>query len=65
MNGFDIRFARLLSEKLNDAAEDRAKTIALGMPQDWAVYREQVGYLRALQDISEHMKEIEKKLNEA
>lgn len=65
MNGFDIRFARLLSEKLNDAAEDRAKTIALGMPQDWAAYREQVGYLRALRDISEHMKEIEKKLNEA
>ena len=48
MQVFETKFERLIVEKLQKAYQKKADEIANGVPVE--IYREQVGYLRALKD---------------
>ena len=44
------RFHSILESKINEAVENRSKSIASGDASDYAHYRENVGYIRGLQE---------------
>lgn len=40
---------------VRDKRADRAQTVALGRPTDWAEYRESVGYIEALGEVEQEI----------
>ena len=55
-----IAFHRRLREKLAETIANETDRITSGEYRDYAVYREQVGYLRALKTVLDLAEEIER-----
>lgn len=54
-----VVFHRRLREKLTEHMNNEIERMVSGDYKDYAVYREQVGYLRALQTVLDLAEEIE------
>ena len=57
------RFQAELETRINEAVENRTKSIAKGDAADYAEYREHVGYIRGLQDALKLGEQIESESN--
>lgn len=57
------RFQLALESRVKEAVENRSISIANGDVTDYAHYREQVGYIRGLQDALKIGEEIESESN--
>ena len=53
------RFHALLETRINEAVENRSRSIASGAASDYAHYRENVGYIHGLIDALKLCDEIE------
>ncbi len=57
------RFHAILKEKIEKAVQDRLLSLASGGAQDYPQYRDNVGYLRGLNDALSLCDEIEKEFD--
>lgn len=63
MNHFETAYAQRLSKRIADADANRMKSLRSGA-MDESAYKEAVGYLKALDNVSEWMQEIEHELKQ-
>ena len=56
MNSLDLELARALQRRLTSILAVATATITDGFPNDFAAYREAVGYRRAIVDIENELK---------
>lgn len=57
-------FHRMLRAKVMEVLDTRTKQLIGGVPADYAAYREEVGYLRGLQDALVHAEDLEREPDE-
>ena len=57
------RFHSLLEERVREAIEANIAALAGGQPKDFHTYREQVGYIRGLNDALTLCDQLEEDLN--
>ena len=65
MHSFDSTVGRLLVETIQKEIADRGAILLRGSVKDIEEYRSRCGYLRALGDVQEWLKDIEKRLTTA
>lgn len=58
------QFEAVLKQIVTEERELMAEDLANGAPEDYAAYREIVGYIRALDQLGEFCIEVEKRLEE-
>lgn len=56
----DLRFIRTLTMWIDDETQTRMESLGSGGAQDYAEYRQRVGYLKALADVRAQCEEIER-----
>lgn len=64
MTPFDSNAFNRLAKKIKELDDGKLDGLRAGGAQDFPDYRERVGYLRALKDVTDNMTEIESDLRQ-
>lgn len=63
--GIELKFNRAIRDWAYEAIKIKEEQVIVGKPPDYAIYREAVGYMKALNSVLEQCERIEKELTGA